>query len=234
MSFVITPTGDLEADLLTLYNAMKAAAMSEADLAHNEKLILDADLPNPALKVDKTIDLGENIDLNTVLTTGFYRTHSGVTWGAGWDPYGVMSNSQLIVSRGGDTIIQIISGGYGARLSYMRTGTGVGGTITWTDWAIIWNSLNCPATLAAEGSQTLASGLIIKWGVTASQTTGGPKTLTYPTAFPHATLFAINIPVTNNAVGQTAPVVATISASGFTYYNSTGVSNTFRWLALGY
>lgn len=46
MSFTITTTGDIEADLLTLYNAMLSNPMSESDLAHNEKLIFDADLLN--------------------------------------------------------------------------------------------------------------------------------------------------------------------------------------------
>ena len=90
------------------------------------------------------------------------------------------------------------------------------------------------ASLATNGYQKLASGLILQWGKTGSVAVGGPYTVTFPISFPNAAFFATSIPTVYNDVAQTAPLTASLSTTAFTYYNSTGVSNAFLWFAVGY
>jgi hypothetical protein len=78
------------------------------------------------------------------------------------------------------------------------------------------------------------SGVIIQWGISGSITANTAFTITFPLAFPTGCLFATNIPVTANLVGQMAPIVSATTATTFTGYNSTGIANTFRWMAIGY
>jgi hypothetical protein len=68
-----------------------------------------ADEHDLANKVDKTIVLPAGTDLNAVVTSGFYKM-SGVTNGPAQI---AVDYGQLIVSRGGDTILQIASDHFG-------------------------------------------------------------------------------------------------------------------------
>lgn len=76
------------------------------------------------LKVDKIIDVGSSCDLNTIITTGFYRLNSNITNGPGGVDW-----CQMIVSRGNDTILQIIIK-YSNSAMCIRGGT----TTTWGPW----------------------------------------------------------------------------------------------------
>lgn len=94
--------------------------------------------------------LAENIDLNTVLTSGFYRLPGGISNA----PHAAAAYSQMIVSRGEDTISQEITA-YGGAYQWFRAASGLGATPVWSPWRASWHSGNFdPATKfnAAGGS----------------------------------------------------------------------------------
>lgn len=76
-------------------------------------------------------------NLNLVVDNGFYRLGTGITN----QPPGVSVNyGQLIVSRGGDTILQIVTG-FDDGLVFFRHGNppDVGGPGVWTAWRPMGN-----------------------------------------------------------------------------------------------
>ena len=78
-------------------------------------------------------------NLNLVVDSGFYRLNEGITN----QPPGVSVNyGQLIVSRGGDTILQIATG-FDDGLVFFRHGNpvDVGGPGVWTAWRPMGNRL---------------------------------------------------------------------------------------------
>lgn len=78
-------------------------------------------------------------NLNLVVDSGFYRLSEGITN----QPPGVSVNyGQLIVSRGGDTILQIVTG-FDDGLVFFRHGNpaDVGGPGVWTAWRPMGNRL---------------------------------------------------------------------------------------------
>lgn len=98
--------------------------------------------------------------------------------------------------------------------------------------AALQGSASFSSSLAASGYQKLPSGLIIQWGnVSVSGATG---TVTYPIAFPNATL---NVVLTASAAGSTsfyASTNNTPSTTSFGYATNVGASNGLRWVAIGY
>jgi len=87
-----------------------------------------------------------------------------------------------------------------------------------------------PATLAANGTQTLPSGLIIKWGTGTASSAG--VIITYPVAFPTATVLTVINPRYQGA--QWYGMSEIIGASSFTSYSSTAGPNNCTWFAIGY
>lgn len=90
------------------------------------------------------------------------------------------------------------------------------------------------ATLGAAGSVMLPGGLIAKWG---SATSGGAtNTITYPTAFPTATVFATCI--MTSASTYWFPITAKAAASfNNVCYNPAGTPTAgipYDWMAIGY
>lgn len=93
--------------------------------------------------VTDTIILENDVDLNTIITSGFYRTSSSPlngpeTFSGAW--------SQLIVCRGADTVTQIISDYSSGQLA-TRAGNPpeVGGNGSWTSWRTIVDGDNIGA-----------------------------------------------------------------------------------------
>jgi len=89
-------------------------------------------------------------------------------------------------------------------------------------------------TLGASGSVVLPGGLIVKWG---SATSGAAtNTVTYPVAFPTATVFAACIQTTASV--YIWPITAKAAGSfNNICYNTAGTptaSIAYDWLALGY
>ena len=83
-----------------------------------------------ATLVSNTIILANGVDLNTVVTSGFYRLSGAVVNGPGGESY-----SQMIVCRGLDTISQIVFI-YGSGATFTRSGnpSNVGGGGAWSAW----------------------------------------------------------------------------------------------------
>ncbi len=90
------------------------------------------------------------------------------------------------------------------------------------------------SSIATNGWTRLVNGMIMQWGITGTIGAGATATVTFPLAFPNAGYFATNIPVSVNLVGQCAPTVVTLGTTTFTFQNQTGITNTFRWFAIGY
>ena len=90
-------------------------------------------------------------------------------------------------------------------------------------------------SLGASGTITLPGGLIVKWG---SATSGGAtNTVTYPAAFPTATVFATCINTTAATYTFPIPAKAAASFNNICYAPATGTptaSIAYDWLALGY
>ena len=95
--------------------------------------------------VSKYIALPSGTDLNTVVTSGFYRLDATSPNYTNLPPNSNVSYGQVIVSRGVDTAFQIITG-YSNNEYYMRQGAKGGGTNTnftaWQPWRRIWHDGN--------------------------------------------------------------------------------------------
>jgi hypothetical protein len=127
-----------------------------------------------------TTIIPDGVSLNTALTSGFYRLgvdHADAPEDA---DYG-----QMIVSRGGDTVFQIVSG-FNTNQYYMRQGNPpeAGGEGVWQPWRRLWHDGNNPALIAPNGYQRLASGLILQWGYVVANS-GESVTVYFPIVFPN-------------------------------------------------
>lgn len=103
--------------------------------------------------VSKYIILPSGTDLNTVVTSGFYRLDATSPNYTNLPPNSNVSYGQLIVSRGVDTVFQILTG-YNNNEYYMRQGAKGGGTDTnftaWQPWRKIWHDGNFDPTAKAN------------------------------------------------------------------------------------
>ena len=86
------------------------------------------------LAVVESITLPNNINLNDIVTSGFYRVGASPVNG----PSTSVAYGQMIVCRGGDTILQIAARHQDARL-FVRTGRGQDPVdpnkiAEWTNW----------------------------------------------------------------------------------------------------
>lgn len=103
--------------------------ISAANLNKIEQGIADA--------VTKTGTLPDGTDINTVVTTGFYRLGVSLVN----EPAEGLDYGQLIVSSGGDTVFQIGTGYNGNNLFFMRHGNPpeAGGSGSWHPWQKLYN-----------------------------------------------------------------------------------------------
>ena len=123
--------------------------------------------PSNTTKVDKTVTIAPGTDLNTVLTSGFYRLENNNTN----MPTGCDDWSQMIVSRGNDTIAQIIVS-YSNGKMFVRAGNGIGGTPSWAVWKQVLNessaSISFTVTLSSSSwssnAQTVSDAKFIASG----------------------------------------------------------------------
>lgn len=174
--------------------------------------------------VNPTIVLATSADLNTAITSGFYRLSATPVNG----PAGVsVDYSQMIVSRGTDTISQQVSA-YGTGRTFIRSGspTQVGGTGSYGAWNEV-AFLTLPQTFASNvafnGSATFSGGLNIASGGLA--VTGGATISGNTTAL--ATL-SVNPTSVSNATGTlvvtntgTQGASITLAGNGATTPNKT-------------
>ncbi|WP_438347289.1 pyocin knob domain-containing protein [Paenibacillus sp. FA6] len=99
----------------------------------------------------------------------------------------------------------------------------------WGPWVEIWTTVNNPASLAANGYQRLASGLIIQWG-TVGVPIGG-LTITFPVSFPNNILHVNGMAVDSEATVVTYTGV-TLHAVAIKHSEQTGPRN-ITWFAIG-
>lgn len=81
-------------------------------------------------RVKKTIVIAQGVDLNTITESGFYRLNASHV---NLPSDGAGTHSTMIVSRGNDTLFQIIVTFETAQM-YVRSAYGVGGSVTWSGW----------------------------------------------------------------------------------------------------
>jgi hypothetical protein len=86
---------------------------------------------------------------------------------------------------------------------------------------------------STAGNQPLPGGLIIKIGVTGSLPNGS-SSITYPVAFPTATLNVVVTAQVSSGSSQGHDVANSYSAGGFSLYNGNTLASTFAWIAIGY
>ena len=136
-----------------------ATALSREDHVH----------PSDTSKVDRVVVLADNTDLNTVLTSGFYRTGSG---GSNL-PTGADGYSQLIVSRGQDTIAQVYIN-YSNAKTFVRSANNINTTPNWQAWKQI--AFNDGSNISSASDWKSALGISNKvlylTSVACSATTG--------------------------------------------------------------
>jgi|GEM_PF-4047267 len=101
---------------------------------------------------------------------------------------------------------------------------------TWTKWEEFYSSENNAASLAINGYQRLASGLIIQWGQ-ANVVGGTPYALTFPIAFPTA---CASIQITLNTSGDFICSAQIVSKTAANLYQNGAGSKQVYWLAVGY
>lgn len=172
-----------------------------------------------------TTTIPSGVSLNTVVTSGFYRLSDSHP-----DAPPSTSHGQMIVSRGGDTVLQIVTG-FDYSHFYMRHGNPpeAGGSGVWQPWRELWHGGNNPANVAASGYHKLASGFIWQWGSADIPQAGGG--ITFPIAFP-------------NALAGVFPVVVDTDPHLVSIYNPTligcgilhdsGSTKTVYWFAVGW
>jgi len=123
----VTTYTETEVDDLLDDKADKATTYTETEV--DGLLNAKADKATTYTKTEAAVDFGSTTDdLDTVVKSGFYRIENNANLPPGAD------SGQLIVSRGGDTILQIVSD-FGGRL-WQRSGnpSNVGGPGSYSDW----------------------------------------------------------------------------------------------------
>lgn len=86
---------------------------------------------------------------------------------------------------------------------------------------------------AANGYQTLPTGLILQWGTTSSIGAGSSASVSFPIAFPAACYTVVSTPNGVGGSAQAESYVTSIGSSSFTQVNSGTTSKAFKWFAIG-
>jgi hypothetical protein len=92
------------------------------------------------------------------------------------------------------------------------------------------NAVMGASSIISSGYYTLPGGLMIQWGRDSVGTGGLTKTL--PTAFPTAGL--VGFAAFNGAVGNNATYVSNVTTTSIVLGQTTGVTASLYWVALGY
>ena len=112
--------------------------------------------------------------------------------------------------------------------------TPAGSPMQWQRWGFGMSDFN--ATLAANGSQKLPSGLIMKWGTGQAGQAGSAAANIFPTPFPNACFFVSAIHLgTDQTVNVIIDSAAAPSTTGFSL-KSTNASGPVvcYWQAFGW
>jgi len=100
-------------------------------------------------------------------------------------------------------------------------------------WIVISSSFNdFVNSKASSGYTYLPNGLIFQWGT--ATTVAGFVQFTFPIAFPTEVVVIAPTNTQNASTSSFAPSIGVVTASNANLYNQTGISLTYRWIALGY
>ena len=158
--------------------------------------------------------LPDGQDLNKVVNSGFYRLSDSVVNG----PYSTCGYSQLIVSRGSDTISQILMP-YSWTGMYIRSGNpaDVGGTGSWNNWHKVvvcednTGTINSSASRFAITHKNISTGNQVSFGIDGGGTNRG--------IYDEKTGWIIQRDSNNNTV---------INSPGYIYFKSPQLGNNWQ------
>ena len=149
--------------------------------------------------------------------------------------FGALQGGELFAGKG--AILRINAAGTGAELIQTMGGTLPVKTATASGQAVNLGMFTAGQLLSATaGSQAIAGGMILKTGIVTALANTANAIVTFPAAFPTATLF---VSITATTGTSSSPPSANqystnITAAGFTMENPTGSTNNFVWFAIGY
>jgi hypothetical protein len=122
---------------------------------------------------------------------------------------------------------------YAALLGNIANKFSVAAGVAATDAVNVGQFTTGQVKTTTSGNQQLPGGLILKWGYVAS-VPNSPFTITFPTAFPTAGVYANYIFSANNSAGDANSALTAISASSFSGANSNSLTANLYWFAIGY
>ena len=149
---------------------------------------------------------------------------------------GGVSDVSLGFHRNGFTACQLRHEGNGLVLSGSTRSSAANLVVTGDIYAstgdLVWDQGNCPKSLAQNGYQKLASGLIIQWGELPS-TSVLNNTVTFPIAFPTACQSVVtNHKVLTNGSDYVSQAES-FTTTSFNLKNQAATSS-YSWMAIGY
>lgn len=144
---------------------------------------------------------------------------SNVNWGAYLRGSSGALGDAAIVSADDNTVLLVKDGGV------------VKVRISGTEYNV-FHASNSPSSLATNGYQKFASGVIIQWG-RVSVLNGNPGNVTFPIAFPTACQ-SVQLTVEDSGTSPYTAWLNSRSASGFTCRHNVPVEREVDWIAIGY
>jgi hypothetical protein len=230
---------NIDADTLDGIDSLGFDAAGAADTAVSDHVALADPHAQYALESKTPVDFGStNDDVDTLVKSGFYRIQENANRPPGSD-YG-----QLIVSRGGDTILQIVSNFTGKLWQRSGNPSNTGGNGSYSDWQEIPSlaggaSANFTAMPQVGGdpiveSGSNADGEWTRWSdgtqictLQSAIVNSAEITWTYPVVFSVAQIY-VGVEKTGAGTGQTKQTVMggrTTSSVLLNLYDADGVSN---------
>ena len=142
---------DVTAAINGLIGAAPGALDTIAELATalgNDPNFADTLTTSLGLRVSKTITVANNASLSTVIESGFYRLNSHPDL-----PHASCASGQMIVSRGGETISQMVSSHSSPGMIFIRSGnpSNIGGAGAMGAWKQFHTGARTVSAVAPSG-----------------------------------------------------------------------------------
>jgi hypothetical protein len=210
--------------------ARKAEVDAHATRTDNPHGTTAAQVGAPSLSVT----IPNNVSLNTVVTSGFYRLSQNHPDA----PNDNISHGQMIVSRGEDTVLQIITG-WGNNNFYIRQGNppeAGNPNGTWQPWRKLYHDGNNRMTLISPGVgyHIFANGFILQWG-DLTIAANSSEIVIFPISFPNVFVLCLPvIDVTGEEPGGTVNMFNPTRSSVEIAHRGSSGTRVIRWMALGW
>ena len=107
----------------------------------------------------------------------------------------------------------------------------LGGPVSINDY-VAWHNGNNPASLATNGYQIFASGVIIQWGTTPDIDPSTTGEIVFPVVFPNACF--VVLATVESWPDVAAAVVSSISTNVCGVNHNASTAKKIRWIAVGY